>query len=232
MSKSVFDKINKVMFISVHPDDETLGCGGAILRHKTQGDSIYWLNLTGPSLDHPYGFTQERIKTREHQLKCVNAAYLFERYIDLAYPTQMLETIEPRLLIGSVSKVFQEIQPNILYVPNRADIHSDHKVGFQAIYAAAKNFRSPFIEKILMYETLSETEFAPSLTESVFMPNYYIDISEYMDKKIEIMQIYDTEIMPDPLPRSIHAIKGLGAFRGSRIGVKYAESFMMIFSKV
>ena len=43
------------------------------------------------------------------------------------------------------------------------------------------------------------------------------------------MKLYDTEIMPDPLPRSVHAIKGLAAFRGSRIGVIYAEAFQSLF---
>jgi len=82
-----------------------------------------------------------------------------------------------------------------------------------------------------MYETLSETEFAPALVENAFIPNTFVDITDYIDTKIEIMKIYETEIMPDPLPRSAHAIKGLAAFRGSRIGVKYAEAFMCIFQR-
>ena len=82
-----------------------------------------------------------------------------------------------------------------------------------------------------MYETLSETEFAPALLENAFIPNTFVDITDYIDKKIEIMKLYDTEIMPDPLPRSVHAIKGLAAFRGSRIGVRFAEAFMCIFQR-
>ena len=39
-------KNNKVLIIAVHPDDETLGCGGTILKHKENGDQIYWLILT------------------------------------------------------------------------------------------------------------------------------------------------------------------------------------------
>lgn len=80
-----------------------------------------------------------------------------------------------------------------------------------------------------MYETLSETEFSPALAENTFIPNTFVDITDYIDKKVEIMKLYETEIMLDPLPRSAHAIKGLAAFRGSRIGVQYAEAFQSLF---
>lgn len=218
----------KILFISVHPDDETLGCGGTIFSHKEMGDEIHWLNLTCPTPDHPYGFSHQQIEHREEQIQRVIAAYGFESFTQLPYPTQMLDRVEPRLIIGSIAKVLQTIQPQWLYLINRSDIHSDHRVGFQAVYSATKNFRSPYIRKILMYETLSETEFAPALVESAFIPNCFVDISAFMDKKIEIMQMYDTELMPDPLPRSERAIRALAAYRGSRIGVDYAEAFMSI----
>lgn len=224
-------KNKKILFISVHPDDETMGCGGTILRHAESGDKIFWLNLTGPSLDHPYGFSQHLIDIRERQIREICSAYKFEEFINLNHPTQMLESVEPRLLIGDISKTYQRIQPEILYIINRSDIHSDHRIGFQAAFSAAKNFRSPFIKSILMYETLSETEFAPALAENVFIPNCFVDISAFMDRKIEIMKMYDTEVMPDPLPRSEHAIRGLAAYRGSRIGVMYAEAFVTLFSR-
>ena len=37
---------NKVMVISVHPDDETLGCGGTILKHLQKGDDVYCVHVT------------------------------------------------------------------------------------------------------------------------------------------------------------------------------------------
>ena len=83
-----------------------------------------------------------------------------------------------------------------------------------------------------MYETLSETEFAPALTENVFIPNVFVDISEFIEQKIEIMKIYESEVMIDNLPRSISAIKHLAGFRGSRIGVDFAEAFMLLFERI
>ena len=140
-----------------------------------------------------------------------------------------LDTIIFYDLIEKIGVAINNIKPDTLYLPNRSDIHTDHKITFQAVYSCTKQFRYPFIKRVLMYETLSETEFSPALAENAFLPNTFVDITDYIDKKIEIMKLYDTEIMPDPLPRSVHAIKGLAAFRGSRIGVIYAEAFQSLF---
>jgi LmbE family N-acetylglucosaminyl deacetylase len=221
--------MKKILFVSVHPDDETLGCGGTILRLKNEGNRVYWLNISSGSLTHPYGFSEESIEKRKATILEIIQAYRFDGFENLELPTQMLESVEPRIIIGRIKKVYDSYEPDTIFVPNRADIHSDHRVSFDALFSAAKNFRAPYIKEILMYETLSETEFAPALIEKAFIPNTFVDISKYMEDKIRIMKMYDTEIMPDPMPRSIHAIKGLAAYRGSRIGVNYAEAFQQIY---
>lgn len=221
--------MEKVMFVSVHPDDETLGCGGTILKHSAAGNQIYWLNLTGPSLTHPYGFTQELIDKRTSQVSSVTESYKFDRFFNLAFPTQMLDTVETRILVGAIDEVISIVKPTIIYLPNRSDVHSDHRVAFTAAYSCTKNFRKPYIKEILMYETLSETEFAPALVNDSFVPNCFVDITDNFEKKMEIMHIYDTEVQPDPYPRSNHAIKALASFRGARIGALYAEAFMILY---
>lgn len=222
--------MKRVLFVSVHADDETLGCGGTILRCKAEGYSIFWLNLTGGSLSHPYGFTQELLDIRERQIKQVVTKCGFEDYEILNHPTQMLDTVEYRLVVGDIERVMKRFKPEMVFIPNGNDVHTDHKCAFNAVYSCTKSFRHPYIKNICIYETLSETEFAPSHVVNPFIPNHFVDISEYMEGKLELMRIYDTELMPDPYPRSVSAIKGLAAFRGSRIGVKYAEAYMSIFS--
>jgi len=220
-----------VLTVSVHPDDETLGCGGAILKHKSLGDSINWLIITGITPNHPYGFSKEKEIEREKEIEKVAEMYGFSSVANLKFPTQLLDEINIRDLVNKIDNAINEIKPEVIYLINRSDIHSDHRMAFDAIYSCTKNFRKPYIQKILMYETLSETEFSPALPENVFIPNVFVDISDFMNKKIEIMQLYQSEIMPGNLPRSINAIKSLAAFRGSRIGVEYAEAFMLLFEK-
>ena len=216
----------KILVISPHPDDETLGCGGTILKHKDTSDKIYWLIIT--NIDAKNGWDKDIIKKRQKEIEIVEEMYGFEKTFKLDYPTAKLDIIPMQEITESISKVFFEIKPEILYLPNRSDIHTDHQITFKAVYSCTKNFRSPFIKRILMYETLSETEFAPALPDSIFIPNVFVDISDYIDKKIEIMSTYNSEVMKYPLPRSEENIKAFATYRGGRIGKKYAEAFNII----
>jgi len=81
-----------------------------------------------------------------------------------------------------------------------------------------------------MYECISETEFTPALPENVFTPNCFVDISEQMEEKIKIMEIYNSEIGEHPFPRSERNIRALATFRGATAGVEYAEAFQILKS--
>lgn len=218
--------MNKVLFISVHPDDETLGCGGTILKHKAQGDEIYWLIFT--NISEKEGWAKEQVKTRQKEIQQVADTYGFKGFIKLNFPTTKLDIIPMNDLITSVSKVIKEIEPNTIYLPNRSDVHTDHQIAFKTIISCTKNFRYPFIKRILMYESLSETEFAPALPETIFIPSVYVDITDFMGKKLKIIKVYKSEMMASPLPRGLEVVEALGRFRGSRIGVKYAEAFQLL----
>lgn len=223
---------DKVLFIAVHPDDETLGCGGTILKHRDNGDEIYWLIITAPTKNHPYGFSDEFIVSREKLVIKVSQCYGFTRVLSLGYPTQLLHRVDLRDLIISIDTIITEIKPNIIYMMFNKDVHSDHRVTFDAVYSCTKSFRKPYIEKIYMFEALSETEFAPAIQGNTFVPNVYVDITKYMDKKKEIMAMYDTELMEEPYPRSLSSIEALARYRGTRAGVKYAEAFMLLYEKI
>ena len=118
--------------------------------------------------------------------------------------------------------------PNTVYVMNRSDAHSDHRVTFDAVMACTKSFRYPFIKKVLMYECLSETEFAPALHEKIFIPNYFVNISDFLEEKINAMNVYKSELGDHPFPRSILNIKALATYRGASVGVLYAEAFQLL----
>ena len=65
-----------VLFVSVHPDDETLGCGGTILKHKALGDIINWLNITDIDNNHPLGFSSEVDRERQITIDRVKDNYM------------------------------------------------------------------------------------------------------------------------------------------------------------
>ncbi len=218
--------MKKVIVVAVHPDDETLMCGGTLLKHKHQGDQIYWLIVTNMSTKHGWG--KELVERRQQEISKVSKMYGFKKTFKLDFPTTKLDEIPISDIISAISKVFNEVKPNIVYLPNRSDVHTDHQIVFKAAYSCTKNFRYPFIKKTYMGETLSETEFAPALYETAFIPNTFVDITECFDKKIEILNVFATEVMESPLPRSSNTIEALARYRGSTISVKYAESFVLL----
>lgn len=222
--------INTVLCVAVHADDETLGCGGTLLKHVAQGDQVYWLLLTGPTINHPYNFSEEHIVKRAERVDVV-AKKFGVKVIYLALPTQLLHTLDLRDIIQKIDAVVNKVKPSIIYTMFSNDVHSDHRIAFEATYSCTKSFRKPFINKIYMMETLSETEFAPALQSTSFVPNVYVDITLYMEKKLEIMSIYESEVMKEPYPRSLSSIEALARIRGSRCGVKYAEAFMLLYEK-
>ena len=213
---------NRILVVAVHPDDETLGCGGTLLKHKANSDKIHWLICTNINKNHKY------YKNREKEISKVSNFFNFDSVHNLQFETTKMDKYNTSEIIEKISKVINKLKPNIIYLPFKEDVHTDHKKIFEASYNCTKSFRYPFIKKIYMMETLSETEFAPSIKKDSFVPNVFVDINKFMDKKIQIMKVYKSEIGNHPFPRSVRSIKALASFRGSTSGCKFAESFMLL----
>ncbi|BAI79870.1 conserved hypothetical protein [Deferribacter desulfuricans SSM1] len=215
--------MNNILIISPHPDDETLGAGGSLLKHKDNGDIIYWINIT--NIKEEYGYSKEKVKKRNEEIKKVIESYEFNDFFDLSLkPTSLTENDIP-FIVTKISSILDKIKPNILYIPFWNDVHSDHRVVFNALQPFFKSFRYPFIKKVLMMEIISETD---NQFKETFKPNVFVDISDFIDKKIEIMNIYQSELGEHPFPRSIDNILNLAFYRGSQCNYQYAESFMLL----
>jgi len=215
-----------ILVIAPHPDDETLGCGGCLLKHKDQGDKLFWLIMT--KMSARTGYTEDQIRVRSEEINKVAGVYDMMKVFYSDFVTTTLDTVPRLALTHAVENVVREVQPNVVYLPNRSDAHSDHRLTFDATMSSIKTFRNSSIKRALMYEVLSETEFAPPLPSEAFVPNGFSDITTYLEKKIEIMCTYRSEMKPHPFPRSEEGIRALATFRGAMSGFKYAESFMVL----
>ncbi|MFA6761007.1 MAG: PIG-L family deacetylase [Sulfuricurvum sp.] len=192
------------------------------MKHKASGDEIHWLICTTIDESHSY------YKTREKEIEKVSKLYDFDSVHNLRLKTMQVDEYTMSELIGKISAVISEVKPSIIYLPFKGDVHSDHRKIFEVSFSCTKSFRYPFVKKIYMMETLSETEFAPSMVADSFVPNVFVDISDRMDKKLEIMQVFASEIADHPFPRSLRNIEALATYRGASCGCKYAESFVLI----
>ena len=219
--------MKKTIVISAHPDDEILGVGGTLIKHRDNGDEIHWLIAT--NIYESQGFSKDKITSRQIEIEEV-ASRLEMHVHKLEYPTMGLSSRDLLTMVPKISKIFQEVEPEVIYVLNRSDAHSDHRILFDAVMACTKSFRYPSVREVLMYECISETEFAPVLHEKIFLPNCYVDVTRQMEEKMQLMRIYESELGEHPFPRSERNIRALATFRGATCGVEYAEAFQILKS--
>lgn len=219
--------MKRVLVISAHPDDEILGAGGTLIRHRNEGDEIHWLIAT--NIFENQGFEKEKVKSRQEEIKKVAEKLTMKPHM-LDYPTMTLSSADLLTLVPKISDIFLSTKPEIIYVLNRSDAHSDHRILFDAVMACTKSFRYPFIREVFMYECISETEFAPTLPEKVFQPNTFVDITHNLEEKLKLVKIYHSEMGEHPFPRSERNIRALATYRGASCGVEYAEAFQILKS--
>jgi LmbE family N-acetylglucosaminyl deacetylase len=220
----------RTMVVAPHPDDELLGCGGTLLRRVAEGGTVAWLLMT--AITEKGGWSAERIQQRADEIDRVRAGLKIDphHFYPLGFPTAELDRISMSMLVGKISEVFNDFQPNEVLLPYPGDVHSDHRVAFEAASACTKWFRYPFVRRVMAYETLSETDFGINPRDQSFRPNVYIDISIYLERKLELMSIYESELGVFPFPRSLKNIKSLASLRGSQAGFEAAEGFQLLYS--
>jgi LmbE family N-acetylglucosaminyl deacetylase len=215
----------KTLVVAPHPDDEILGVGGTLLRRKAEGASVAWLIISGVSQE--FGWPQERVVSRHAEIECVNRVFGFDAIFKLELPTTRLDTLPIADIVKKISECIQLFQPDEVFIPHGGDVHSDHTVVYDAVVSCTKSFRCPFIRRILSYETISETDYGLDASKA-FFPNYFVDISGFIDRKLDAMMIYNSEVGQFPFPRSRQAIEALARYRGASSGFSAAEAFQLL----
>jgi LmbE family N-acetylglucosaminyl deacetylase len=215
-----------VLAISAHPDDETLGCGGTLLKHRDRGDSIFWTIAT---VCHEPQWAADVIERKAVEVERVADAYK-ARLFKLGFLNAQLDKVPVGELMKPIETIVDEVKPEIVYLLHGGDIHTDHYSLFTASMSVLKPFymKRRGVRRVLSYETLSSTDAAPAGAGRMFLPNVFSDISTYVDEKVAIMGMYETEIHAEPMPRSPSAIRALARFRGSTISTEYAEAFTLV----
>ena len=218
----------KTLVVAPHPDDETLGCGGTLLRRKAEGGTIGWLLMT--ELNKNWGWSDLQISKRADEIDQVRKFLEIrkEHVYQLGFPTTRLDTIPMADLVTSISEAFKSFEPEELFLPHPDDIHSDHRITFEAASACSKWFRYPSLKRILTYETLSETDFCIDPSKFGFLPNFFVDVSAYSESKLELLNFYSSELGEPPFPRSKSIVRALAQVRGAEAGFDFAEGFMLL----
>ena len=129
---------------------------------------------------------------------------------------------------GKIVGVVNDFSPHIVFSPY-PDRHIDHRIIFDSVMVATRPVgKGKDIEMVATYETLSETHWNAAHIEPNFTPNWNVDITRQISKKLDALKCYKSQISMFPGPRSIEAVEALAKFRGTQAGFAYGEGFHII----
>ncbi len=229
----MFSKIERVLCIAPHADDETLGCGGLISKLKEKNIDVLIFIVTGPGEDiHPifpnkvWDIVRDEFKLAIKELG--NPNYKFGNL-----PAALLDQIETYKINQTISEAIKSYEPNAILIPFKDDLHYDHKIINYATRVATRPYlkSNSMINLILEYETLTETDIFQLDTQDIFKPNFYVDITNTLRNKLNAFSKYKSQMQITNQPRSLESIKNLARYRGMNLNKKYAEAFKIIFQK-
>lgn len=215
----------KVLVVAPHADDEVLGVGGTIAKYIDEGHEVYVCVMT---TGHPSMFSQEILDKLRLEAIATHKFLGVKDTFFLDLPAVMLSEVPKYKVNKKINEVIDNVQPDIVFIPHFGDMHLDHYIVSQAAMVGVRPIKEHKIIEVYSYETLSETEWNIPHVANAFIPNTYIDVTDYLDKKKKAMEHFTTQLTEFPHPRSIETIESLAKLRGSTIGVRAAEAFCLV----
>ena len=220
-----------ILVVAAHPDDEVLGCGGAIAKHTQNGDQVHILILAegatsrNPNRDRQlFASELSTLETAAHQaskILGVDSLFLYD------FPDNRMDSCDLLDIIKVIEQAIDQYQPQIVYTHHAGDVNIDHQLIHRATVTACRPIPNQSVQTLLFFEIPSSTEWQTSGSALPFIPNWFVDISETLECKLKALEVYKSEMRPYPHPRSLEAVEYLARWRGATIGVKAAEAFIL-----
>lgn len=222
-----------VLVFAPHPDDEVLGCGGTVAGYANGGNDVYVCIVTSgfpPIYEKEHRIARENGWPHSQYPDIMKAHKLLgiKETFFLQFPTVMLESVPRYELNGRIGELVRQLAPEVVFIPHFGDMQRDHTLVSEAVMVAVRPKYEAAARYVYSYETLSETEWNIPHASNTFIPNTFVNIEPYLDKKLEAMNCFVTQICDFPNPRSTEAAEALAKLRGSTMGARAAEAFCLI----
>ncbi len=216
----------KVLIVAAHSDDEVLGCGGTIAKHTEYGDKVYVVFMTN-GVGSRSSVSRKDIDKRYQAAKKASKILGVSSTKFFDFPDNKMDTVPLLDIVQSIETVVDEFRPEIIYTHHIGDLNIDHQITHNAVITACRPQPEFCVKKIFTFEVPSSTEWQTPGCNS-FTPNLFVNIDEQIKLKELALSAYSDEMRPVPHTRSIENILRIDACRGSSVGLRYAEAFMII----
>ncbi len=218
----------KILVIAAHPDDEVLGCGGTIARYVSNGANVHVAFMTdgvSSRSDDKNDIVDQDRRRKAAEQAC---AILGMKSVDYhQFPDNGMDTVPLLSIVKEIEKLINVYQPDTIFTHYAGDLNIDHQLVNRAVITATRPQPEMPVKTVLSFEIPSSTEWQFANESGQFVPNWFIDISDYMDIKLKALNAYHEELREWPHPRSIRAIEHLAHWRGAIIGKNAAEAFIL-----
>jgi LmbE family N-acetylglucosaminyl deacetylase len=216
-------KSKSILVVAAHHDDEVLGCGATLAKHKANGDTVRVLFLAD-GVSSRGTDTDENRTTNADRAKEVLGLH---GITSLTFPDNKLDSVPLLDIVQMIEKEIKSVKPDIIYTHHFGDLNVDHQVAHRAVMTACRPQPGFPVKKILSFEVPSSTEWISASMGNSFVPNYYIDVTEFVEKKMDALECYKDEMREYPHSRSFKNVTNMLAFRGATVGYEAAEAFIV-----
>lgn len=220
----------RVLVVAAHPDDEVLGCGGTIARHAHAGDEVHVVILAEGATSRSDARDTDAFADELGALKAASesaAAILGAVGVTVHdLPDNRLDSLALLDVVKAVEAHVERVAPEIVYTHHPGDCNADHRVVFDAVLAATRPLPGSTVRTLLTFEVASSTEWGGG--QSPFVPDWFVDVSGTLLRKLDALDAYDLEMRPWPHPRSREAVEALARWRGATVGCEAAEAFSLV----
>lgn len=220
-------KNKRILIISPHPDDEAICSGGLIMRAKKEGAEVFVLYMaTGTSRQFVNGETLEIDRMNEAERASVYGGFKYA--IGFTGISTKVDTLAQKQLIETIEDMVLDFKPNIVVIPYRNSYSQDHRAVAEACISAFRPIPKSLHPQPEMILEMEE----PTTWPQASSPNFYVDITEHLEEKMALYACHASQLTQDPQYRSPDNLMRLAGFRGSEIGVKYAEAYTLLKGQI
>lgn len=221
---------SRVLVVAAHPDDEVLGCGGAMSRFKREGADVSVIILGEGITSRKELAGDPSQNTALDKLRRDSKDALLHLGVQdvthFSLPDNSFDAIPLLDIVHLIEEKAKDFEPTIVLTHDAVDLNLDHVLVNRATCIAFRPLPSSPPPILLTFEVPSSTEWAPSVP---FSPNWWMPLdAKDVSRKIEAMEKYQSERREAPHPRSPESLRSLACWRGSNVGQSFAEAFRMI----
>jgi LmbE family N-acetylglucosaminyl deacetylase len=213
----------KVLIVAAHSDDEVLGVGGLIAKHRSAGDSVAVQFMT----DGVGARGTDTTAVARRNAAMAEAARIldFEVVGRSSFPDNALDSVPLIELVKTVEAAKEKVNPDVVLTHFWGDLNIDHRRTFEATITAFRPQPHERYRSILCFEVASATEWgAPDAT---FRPNCFVELDEkHVTRATDAYAAYKQEVREAPHARSLDAFRARRLLRGREVGVFWAEGLM------